>query len=134
MFDEYFKPSPSVVSLTIFATTLSQDTTRATSSNTIDQDAPSPVSQSPRGIFINQSKYELEMLKKYGLESSDAVETPMVERSKLDLGFAVKPTEKYLTVVKRVFQYLKGTINIGCQDIRRSTSGSAQFLGEKLVS
>ncbi|GJU89609.1 hypothetical protein Tco_1302032 [Tanacetum coccineum] len=70
------------------------------------------VSQSPKGMFINQSKYALEMLKKYGLESSDAVETPMVERSKLDLGFAAKPTKKYLTVVKRVFQCLKGTINI----------------------
>ncbi|GJV57100.1 integrase, catalytic region, zinc finger, CCHC-type containing protein [Tanacetum coccineum] len=38
----------------------------------------------PRGIFINQSKYALEMLKKYGLENSDVVDTPMVERSKLD--------------------------------------------------
>nr|GEU38945.1 retrovirus-related Pol polyprotein from transposon TNT 1-94 [Tanacetum cinerariifolium] len=42
------------------------------------------VSQNPIGIFINQSKYALEILKKYGLESSDALETPMVERSKLD--------------------------------------------------
>ncbi|GKC76859.1 retrovirus-related pol polyprotein from transposon TNT 1-94 [Tanacetum coccineum] len=42
------------------------------------------ISQNPRGIFINQSKYALEMLKKYGLENSDVVDTPMVERSKLD--------------------------------------------------
>ncbi|GKF83438.1 retrovirus-related pol polyprotein from transposon TNT 1-94, partial [Tanacetum coccineum] len=42
------------------------------------------VSQNPRGIFINQSKYALEMLKKYGLENSDVVDTPIVERSKLD--------------------------------------------------
>ncbi|GJR89133.1 hypothetical protein Tco_0213144 [Tanacetum coccineum] len=39
---------------------------------------------SPRGIFINQSKYALESLKKYGMESSDPVDTPMVEKSKLD--------------------------------------------------
>ncbi|GJZ90870.1 retrovirus-related pol polyprotein from transposon TNT 1-94 [Tanacetum coccineum] len=40
--------------------------------------------QSPRGIFLNQSKYALESLKKYGMESSDPVDTPMVEKSKLD--------------------------------------------------
>ncbi|GJY93552.1 retrovirus-related pol polyprotein from transposon TNT 1-94 [Tanacetum coccineum] len=38
----------------------------------------------PRGIFINQSKYALESLKKYGMESSDPVDTPIVEKSKLD--------------------------------------------------
>nr|GFC58531.1 uncharacterized mitochondrial protein AtMg00810-like [Tanacetum cinerariifolium] len=38
----------------------------------------------PRGIFINQSKYALESLKKYGLESCDPVDTPILEESKLD--------------------------------------------------
>nr|GEW71200.1 retrovirus-related Pol polyprotein from transposon TNT 1-94 [Tanacetum cinerariifolium] len=42
------------------------------------------ISQSPRVIFINQSKYTLESLKKYGFESCDPVDTPMVEKSKLD--------------------------------------------------
>nr|GEU50748.1 hypothetical protein [Tanacetum cinerariifolium] len=42
------------------------------------------ISQSSRGIFINQSKYALESLKKYGFESCDPVDTPMVEKSKLD--------------------------------------------------
>nr|GEU33658.1 hypothetical protein [Tanacetum cinerariifolium] len=42
------------------------------------------ISQSPRGIFINQSKYALESLKKYDFESYDPVDTPMVEKSKLD--------------------------------------------------
>ncbi|GJY09073.1 retrovirus-related pol polyprotein from transposon TNT 1-94 [Tanacetum coccineum] len=108
------------------------------------------VSQNPRGIFINQSKYTLEMLKKYGLENSDVVGIPTVERSKLyedpqgtlvdptcyrsmvgslmyliasrlDLMFVVcmcvryqaKATKKHLTAVKRIFRYLKGTINMG---------------------
>ncbi|GKC13764.1 retrovirus-related pol polyprotein from transposon TNT 1-94, partial [Tanacetum coccineum] len=35
------------------------------------------VSQSPRGIFINQAKYALETLKKYGMDLSDPVDTPM---------------------------------------------------------
>ncbi|GKB27131.1 retrovirus-related pol polyprotein from transposon TNT 1-94 [Tanacetum coccineum] len=51
--------------------------------------------KSPRGIFINQSKYALESLKKYGYESCDPVDTPMVEKSKLDEdkeGKAVDPS------------------------------------------
>ncbi|GJV61064.1 retrovirus-related pol polyprotein from transposon TNT 1-94 [Tanacetum coccineum] len=53
------------------------------------------VSQNPRGIFINQSKYALEILKKYGLDSSTSVDTPMVEKMKLDedrQGKLVDPT------------------------------------------
>ncbi|GJX49004.1 retrovirus-related pol polyprotein from transposon TNT 1-94 [Tanacetum coccineum] len=49
----------------------------------------------PRGIFINQSKYALESLKKYGFDSCDPVDTPMVEKSKLDEdkeGKAVDPS------------------------------------------
>nr|GFA40370.1 hypothetical protein [Tanacetum cinerariifolium] len=53
------------------------------------------ISQNLRGIFINQSKYALESLKKYGFESCDPVDTPMVEKSKLDddrEGKAVDPS------------------------------------------
>nr|GEW13140.1 hypothetical protein [Tanacetum cinerariifolium] len=42
------------------------------------------ISQSPKGIFINQSKYAIESLKKYGFKSCHPVDTPMVEKSKLD--------------------------------------------------
>ncbi|GJW20119.1 retrovirus-related pol polyprotein from transposon TNT 1-94, partial [Tanacetum coccineum] len=69
--------------------------------------------------------------------------------------YQAKTTEKHLQAVKWIFRYLKGTINMGlwyskdtgmsltayadanhagCQDTRRSTSGSTQFLGDKLVS
>ncbi|GKF57181.1 retrovirus-related pol polyprotein from transposon TNT 1-94 [Tanacetum coccineum] len=37
------------------------------------------VSQSPGCIFINQAKYALETLKKYGMDLSDPVDTPMVD-------------------------------------------------------
>ncbi|GKB03029.1 hypothetical protein Tco_0831118 [Tanacetum coccineum] len=83
--------------------------------------------------------------------------------SRPDLTFAVcmcaryqaKPTEKHLHAVKRIFKYLRGTVNrglwypndssialtafadvdhAGCQDTRRSTSGSMQFLEDRLIS
>ncbi|GJY30952.1 retrovirus-related pol polyprotein from transposon TNT 1-94 [Tanacetum coccineum] len=140
------------------------------------------ISQSPRGIFINQSKYALESLKKYGMESCYPMDTPMVEKSKLDedtqgkavnpthycgmvgtlmyltasrpyltfdvcmcVRYQAKPTEKHLHAIKRIFKYLRGTVNrglwypkdssialtayadadqAGCQDTRRSTSGT----------
>ncbi|GJR28022.1 retrovirus-related pol polyprotein from transposon TNT 1-94 [Tanacetum coccineum] len=113
--------------------------------------------QNPRGIFINQSKYALESLKKYGFDSCDPVDTPMLEKSKLDEdkeGKVVDPshyrgmigTLLYLTArtVNRGLWYPKDSSialtafadadHAGCQDTRRSTSGSMQFLGDRLVS
>ncbi|GJV92592.1 retrovirus-related pol polyprotein from transposon TNT 1-94 [Tanacetum coccineum] len=43
------------------------------------------VNQSPCGIFINQSNYMLEILKKYGMETCDPVGTLMEMKDKLDL-------------------------------------------------
>nr|GEY09201.1 uncharacterized mitochondrial protein AtMg00810-like [Tanacetum cinerariifolium] len=51
--------------------------------------------KSPRGIFLNQSKYAVESLKKYGMETCDPVDTPMLEKSKLNedpQGKAIDPT------------------------------------------
>ncbi|GKA92106.1 retrovirus-related pol polyprotein from transposon TNT 1-94 [Tanacetum coccineum] len=42
------------------------------------------ISQRPRGIFLNQSKYAFEIIKKYGMETVEPMDTPMVEKSKLD--------------------------------------------------
>nr|GEU64535.1 hypothetical protein [Tanacetum cinerariifolium] len=86
------------------------------------------ISQSPRGIFINQSKYALESLKKYGFESYDPVDTPMVEKSKLDEDKEGK-ADSSITLTT-----FADTDHAGCQDTRRSTSGSLQFLGERLIS
>ncbi|GJU51250.1 hypothetical protein Tco_1220805 [Tanacetum coccineum] len=100
------------------------------------------------------------------MESSDPVDTPMVEKSKLDedpqgkavdpthyrgmvgtltyltasrpdLTFVIcmcaryqaKPTEKHLHAVKGIY-----ADHAGCQDTRRSISGSIQLLGDRLVS
>ncbi|GKB85112.1 hypothetical protein Tco_0957384 [Tanacetum coccineum] len=67
--------------------------------------------------------------------------------------YLAKPTEKHLHAVKKIFRYLRGTINIGlwyskdscialtafvdadhtgCQDTKKSMSESMQLLGERL--
>nr|GFC60419.1 uncharacterized mitochondrial protein AtMg00810-like [Tanacetum cinerariifolium] len=69
--------------------------------------------------------------------------------------YQARPTEKHLKEVKRIFRYLKETINMGlwypkdsfiklttfldvdhagCLDARKSTSGGIQLLCDKLVS
>ncbi|GKB69338.1 retrovirus-related pol polyprotein from transposon TNT 1-94 [Tanacetum coccineum] len=48
----------------------------------------------PRGIFINQSKYANEILKKFDLHKSDPVETSMVERTKLDEDLSGIPVDQ----------------------------------------
>ncbi|GJX00648.1 retrovirus-related pol polyprotein from transposon TNT 1-94 [Tanacetum coccineum] len=97
------------------------------------------ISQSLRDIFINQSKYALESLKKYGFDSCDPVDTSMVEKSKLDKDKerkAVDPSH-YRGMIGTLL-YLTATSadadHVGCQDTRHSTSGSMQFLGDRLVS
>ncbi|GJR21695.1 retrovirus-related pol polyprotein from transposon TNT 1-94 [Tanacetum coccineum] len=93
------------------------------------------VSQNPGGIFINQSKFALEILKKFGMDSCYPVDTPMLDRLKLDedpLGIPVYQTRFHNTDMALI-DYAN-TDHAGCQDTRRSTSGSAQFLGDKLVS
>ncbi|GJY80889.1 retrovirus-related pol polyprotein from transposon TNT 1-94 [Tanacetum coccineum] len=55
------------------------------------------ISQSPRGIFLNQSKYALESLRKYSMESSDPVDTTRMVREiprldKSPQGKVVDPT------------------------------------------
>nr|GEZ80197.1 hypothetical protein [Tanacetum cinerariifolium] len=54
------------------------------------------ISQSLRDIFINQSKYASEIVKKYGMLSSDSVDTPLVEKSKLDEDLQGKPVDATL--------------------------------------
>nr|GEZ03271.1 uncharacterized mitochondrial protein AtMg00810-like [Tanacetum cinerariifolium] len=79
----------------------------------------------------------------------------IVHATSLCARYQAKPTEKHLKEVKRIFRYLRGTANTGlwyskdsgfeltgisdadyagCKDTFKSTSGEAQFLGEKLVS
>ncbi|GJU60256.1 retrovirus-related pol polyprotein from transposon TNT 1-94 [Tanacetum coccineum] len=150
------------------------------------------IHQSPKGIFINQAKYTLEILKKHNMDNCHSIGTPLATKPKLDVDlsgepvdqsdyrskigslmyltssrpdlvqavcycarYQARPTQKHLKEVKRIFKYLKGTINMGlwypkdsgfeltafsdadhvrCLDTQKSTSGGIQFFSDKLVS
>ncbi|GKD40077.1 retrovirus-related pol polyprotein from transposon TNT 1-94 [Tanacetum coccineum] len=103
-------------------------------------------------LLINQN-----ILSKYGMDTSDHVDTPMVDRSKLDedpLGILVDQTRFQGMVGSLMYPIISrpdlglwypkdtavaltayaNTDHAGCQDTMRSMSGSAQFLRDKLVS
>ncbi|GJS88058.1 hypothetical protein Tco_0770694 [Tanacetum coccineum] len=110
------------------------------------------LNEDPLGIPVDQTRFR-----------SMVCSLMYLTASRPDLVFAVcmcaryhaSPTKKHLEALKRVFRYLRGTINwglwypkdttmaltayvdadhAGCQYIQRSTSGSTQFLGNKLAS
>ncbi|GJV88342.1 retrovirus-related pol polyprotein from transposon TNT 1-94 [Tanacetum coccineum] len=60
------------------------------------------IHQSPRGIFINQAKYALEILKKHGMEKCDTVGTPMATKPKLDSDLSGKLIDQtdYLSKIR----------------------------------
>jgi hypothetical protein len=150
------------------------------------------ITQKSEGIFLSQEKYLREMLKRFQMEGSKAMGTPMVTGCKLSkdsdspdvdqssyrsmIGsllyitasrpdimhvvgivgrYQATPKQSHLLVVKRIFRYLKETMNYGlwypknqnfqlsvysdvdwanCMDERKSTSGGVFFLGDSLVA
>ncbi|KAK8942669.1 hypothetical protein KSP39_PZI009511 [Platanthera zijinensis] len=150
------------------------------------------VKQSEDGIFISQTKFTKELLKKFGMENATSMRTPMASAMSLDkdekgkpfdetkyrsiIGsllyltasrpdimfstcvcarFQVNSKESHYIAAKRILRYLKGTPNLGLwyprsndseligfsdadfagsKDDRKSTSGTCQFLGRRLIS
>jgi hypothetical protein len=96
------------------------------------------IKQFKDGIFVSQSKYLKDMLKKFGLENAKSIKTPMATNGHLDLDeggtivdqklfrsiigsllyimcarFQGSPREVHLKTAKRILRYLKHTPNIG---------------------
>ncbi|GJS64822.1 putative ribonuclease H-like domain-containing protein [Tanacetum coccineum] len=116
------------------------------------------VHQSPRGIFISQLQYTLDILKKHGMEKFDTVSTPMAT-TKLDADLHGTPVDqtKYHSMIEGLMYLTASRLAIAfatfyskdsgfeliayadadhawCNDDWKSTSGGIQFLGDKLVS
>jgi len=109
------------------------------------------ITQTKKGIFISQTKYVKELLKKFGMEDSKLMSTPMSTKCKLSkdgdspkadqkkyrsmIGgllyltqtrldimnvvvlvdrFQADPRESHVMAIKRIFRYLKGTVEHVC--------------------
>ncbi|GJY54133.1 putative reverse transcriptase domain-containing protein [Tanacetum coccineum] len=194
MFDEYFTPPSIDVSLVQEAAASRRDNPSHVYKL---KKALYGLKQAPRAWYDMLSSFLISQQFSKGavdptLFIRDSINTPMVEKSKVDedlqgkpidatlyrgmIGslmyltssrpdlicavclcarYQAKPTEKHLNVVKRIFRYIRGTINwglwyskdsaialtafadvdhAGCQDTRHSTSRSMQLLGDRLVS
>ncbi|GKF05332.1 hypothetical protein Tco_0036000 [Tanacetum coccineum] len=104
------------------------------------------------GKLVDQTDYRSKIMSLMYLTSS---RPDIVQAVCYCARYQARPTEKHLKEVKRIFRYLRGTINMGlwylkdssfeltafsnadhagCIDTRKSTSGGLQFLGDKLVS
>ncbi|GJW01350.1 retrovirus-related pol polyprotein from transposon TNT 1-94 [Tanacetum coccineum] len=81
------------------------------------------IHQSPKGIFINQAKYALEILKKHNMDNCHSIGTPLATKPKLDVDLSGEPVDQsdyrskigslmYLTS-SRPDLVQAGTINMG---------------------
>ncbi|GJR45226.1 retrovirus-related pol polyprotein from transposon TNT 1-94 [Tanacetum coccineum] len=81
------------------------------------------IHQSPKGIFINQAKYALEILKKHNMDNCHSIGTPLATKPKLDVDLSREPVDQsdyrskigslmYLTS-SRPDLVQAGTINMG---------------------
>ncbi|GJT36316.1 copia protein [Tanacetum coccineum] len=113
----------------------------------VDHDNPNHVYK------LKKALYGLKQVPRACMETSDPVDTPMVEKSKLDEDLQEKvfdPTRylgmisslMYLTSIRPDLVFADSCIALtdfadadhaGCQDTRKSTSKSMQLLGDRLI-
>ncbi|GJW56241.1 uncharacterized mitochondrial protein-like protein [Tanacetum coccineum] len=116
------------------------------------------VAYTDNGLFLTQSKYARDILKRADLYDSKPVSTPLATHVSFTADvsqFLHAPTIAHFQSVKRILRYVKGTISFGltfsrphtntiigysdadwarCLDTRRSTYGYSIYLGGNLVS
>ncbi|GKC47129.1 retrovirus-related pol polyprotein from transposon TNT 1-94, partial [Tanacetum coccineum] len=111
------------------------------------------IHQSPHGIFINQSQYTIELLRKHEMEKCDTI-TTLIATAKIDADLQGTPTDqtKYRSIIGELMYLTTSRPDIafatfdygfklvtysdadlaGCLDDYKNTSGGLQFLGDKL--
>eukprot|EP00253_Pinus_taeda_P026935 PITA_26935 len=85
------------------------------------------------GIFLSQTKYLKQILKKYGMEDAKLVCAPMVT------GCSLSANDESVAVHQPTYRSMIGSLLyltdwVGSVDDRKSISGGAFFMGSRLVS
>ncbi|GJZ15722.1 retrovirus-related pol polyprotein from transposon TNT 1-94 [Tanacetum coccineum] len=103
------------------------------------------IHQSPKGIFINQAKYALEILKKHNMDNCHSIGTPLATKPKLDVDLSGEPVDQsdyrskigslmYLTSSRPdLVQAIFNVDHAGCIDTGKALL-EGTVLGVKLVS
>ncbi|GKE30066.1 retrovirus-related pol polyprotein from transposon TNT 1-94, partial [Tanacetum coccineum] len=89
----------------------------------------------PRGIFINQAAYALEILKKHGMDKCDSIGTPLATKPKLDADLSGKPVDQtnYRSMIRSLMYLTSSRPDLILKGYYKTSRG-IQFLGDKLVS
>nr|GEY46863.1 retrovirus-related Pol polyprotein from transposon TNT 1-94 [Tanacetum cinerariifolium] len=156
MFDEYFNPSTIAVSpVPVAAALRAVDIANSPMSTSIDQDAPSTsipsTQEQEQSPIISQGIYKVKKdecggvlknkarLVAKGYRQEDGIDFKElfapVARIEAICIFIANVATKNMTIYQMDVKiaFLNDADHAACQDTRQSTSGSAQFLGDKLI-
>ncbi|XP_022873681.1 uncharacterized protein LOC111392549 [Olea europaea var. sylvestris] len=113
------------------------------------------VKQTNCGLFISQSKYAKDLVKRFSLDSKKHTRTPMSTNVKLGHDPTSKSVDQTVYRMRRIIRYVNGTVDHGIlyskesnlelagyfdvdwagnADDRKSTSGGCFYVGSNLVS
>nr|GEY53946.1 hypothetical protein [Tanacetum cinerariifolium] len=88
------------------------------------------IHQSPRGIFINQAKYALEILYKHGMEKGQSIGTPIATKPKLDADLSGNPVDQtdYHSKIGSLMYLTSSRPDIVQADCTAMSSAEAEYM------
>nr|GEZ06303.1 retrotransposon protein, putative, unclassified [Tanacetum cinerariifolium] len=88
------------------------------------------IHQSPRGIFINQAKYTLEILHKHGMDKGQSIGTPMATKPKLDADLSGNPVDQtdYRSKIRSLMYLTSGRPDIMQANCTAISSEEAEYV------
>nr|GEV31290.1 retrotransposon protein, putative, unclassified [Tanacetum cinerariifolium] len=88
------------------------------------------IHQSPRGIFINQAKYALEILHKHGMDKGQSIGIPMTMKPKLDADLSENPVDQtdYHSKIRSLMYLTSSRPDIVQANFTSMSSAEAEYM------